>query len=691
MEKQQEIVEQLKSSPFSKSLSLVTYAQKSGFELLEIINEVLCHLQTAEGEKLVITDIRDETKEKVLHKLVNILRILRFKPDLPWERFVKELAADEPDALSSALHRILIPFPQNKERVYLAKYLAKINVPPEYAMDEGVASKLQENEEYKQEFIKIHKDHKKLITETHDLEGIKKEVANLQSEEQQLEDNIKRRKKNTADLPNFAEIFQATSNLRKEQEEETKLAERKQQQMARIHAADKQYTETARHLAQVKAQKENNPDAPLEEILAQKRQELQHLRYLNEKELPQKIAAVEQSMEEGRFRLSEPQKTEDDLENLIRENNAMEEEIERLNAVIDSQQKDNKLAMYRKHAQMVADKIREKDDELKKCEDEIKQANIAIESLKEKLSEISGPSNLNGKDFETFAAQLRTKKDEYRRCELELNALRDEAVLVSRTEQIVKRSCPNYEELKAKLEKNHPDGSYQTAAERLADVSEEKAQIDAVKGKTLEEISKIVTDLNSILLEKKTSIAPKVKELKHLRQQYIDKELEYVEKKRVFEGIQAGLDTEKRRLEQECDQFQTEAIKEETRFHELNASLEMWNLRQKKVADEKKYQRGDGKLSRDFPTWDALYTQRRQQQDQLVKELRKQQRELKDNASEDVSQRAMFQSLKELLQLKVKLTEKAETAARKQIDEDISTNQFMGLGVAQGADVMTLE
>ena len=57
------------------------------------------------------------------------------------------------------------------------------------------------------------------------------------------------------------------------------------------------------------------------------------------------------------------------------------------------------------------------------------------------------------------------------------------------------------------------------AQDKLEQVSAAKSDIDEQKGKTLEEISQMVEQLNTRIADKKTSLAPMVRDLRLLRTQ----------------------------------------------------------------------------------------------------------------------------------------------------------------------------
>ena len=98
--------------------------------------------------------------------------------------------------------------------------------------------------------------------------------------------------------------------------------------------------------------------------------------------------------------------------------------------------------------------------------------------------------------------------------------------------------------------------------------------LNQTKGKTLEEISKIVTDINQKLKERKNKLAPQIKQLRTVRNQYQEKESVYLEKKGMFESTAAGLESERVKLELQCGRNQDEALKVEREYHMLNCMLQ---------------------------------------------------------------------------------------------------------------------
>merc|ERR1712146_70685 len=126
----------------------------------------------------------------------------------------------------------------------------------------------------------------------------------------------------------------------------------------------------------------------------------------------------------------------------------------------------------------------------------------------------------------------------------------------------------------------------------------------------------------------------------------------YNEKKATYDKVAIGLDMEKSSLEKECDAFQEECIREESRFHYLNSLTNIAKIKLDRAEQEKKWQSGDGRMMRDFASFKDLYTNKLAQQEQMTKALRKKQKELKEQAGAMTNQKTNFLNLQALLNAK---------------------------------------
>jgi DNA anti-recombination protein RmuC len=106
--------------------------------------------------------------------------------------------------------------------------------------------------------------------------------------------------------PGFAPLLEATSSLRKEQEEEGKLADRMHEQRIALQSAERKYAEVNRRLAETRAT--TNEDMSAEAVLEGARREAAEGRQLVKKTMPSSIESRKETLAKLSRMLSEPAK-----------------------------------------------------------------------------------------------------------------------------------------------------------------------------------------------------------------------------------------------------------------------------------------------------------------------------------------------------------------------------------------------
>ena len=172
------------------------------------------------------------------------------------------------------------------------------------------------------------------------------------------------------------------------------------------------------------------------------------------------------------------------------------------------------------------------------------------------MSEMAGPKFMGREEFKQYATKLRNKTNKFKKLKAELNEIRDETVVLGRTVQVLRGADASLGDFLAKLESERGISGYTETQTRLEKLSKETAQLDQTKGKTLEEISNIVTDINVALNARKNKLAPQIKELRAVRQRYQELEATYVDQKNKYDNTKAGLESHQMRLLQECNKLQ---------------------------------------------------------------------------------------------------------------------------------------
>jgi len=153
--------------------------------------------------------------------------------------------------------------------------------------------------------------------------------------------------------------------------------------------------------------------------------------------------------------------------------------------------------------------------------------------------------------------------------------------------------------------------------------------------------------------ERRAKLAPVIKQLRSVRDEHGQLETVYLRDKAVYDATAAGLEAERAGLEREADAAQEEALREEGRIVELGVQLAVVNESLERAREEASYDKTDARYMRDFKSVKELLNNKATQLEALSKELRKKQRDLKENAVGNAAQRARFLELARLLSAKV--------------------------------------
>ena len=87
----------------------------------------------------------------------------------------------------------------------------------------------------------------------------------------------------------------------------------------------------------------------------------------------------------------------------------------------------------------------------------------------------------------------------------------------------------------------------------------------------------------------------------------MDVESAYQEKKITYDKVAVGLDMEKQTLEKDCQFFQDECLREESRYHYLQHLSVITRIKLERAEQEQQWQQGKGRMIRDFATLKEFY------------------------------------------------------------------------------------
>lgn len=256
-------------------------------------------------------------------------------------------------------------------------------------------------------------------------------------------------------------------------------------------------------------------------------------------------------------------------------------------------------------------------------------------------------------DFKQYAVSLRGKNQKFKKMKKELEEVRSELNVLMRTEEILKSRATDLDGFMDNLAKEKGISGFDEVEENQVRLAMEKQKYDQVKEKTLEELTDIVGSIETQLKEKKAKLAPQIKQLRAYRSKYSEMEVTYNEKKKTYDNTVMNLESEKSRLNEEIDKKWTDYKTEETKYHYMNIQSKIYDAMLKKLKEESNYlKKPDARLSDDLKSFNELYQTKVQQEEEMIMDLKKHQRYVKENYENNAVQVDLFANLFKILSVK---------------------------------------
>ncbi|KAJ3417510.1 Intraflagellar transport protein 81 [Chytridiales sp. JEL 0842] len=676
----------LSKPPFNKSFSPIQLHDEVPHpQLLQLITDVAAHLDegtTNGGNSIHKVDIRGEDPESTAWRITDLLRILRFPIESNTLR--PQLLTNDRMILLDILYFLLKDIPTHKKRMYLAPFLEVIDIPMDFMQDDTVVELNQQVAALQEQFKEMHKYIEGLRQTGGATSTIKREIQQMEEEKQQVLSKIGKIKKKVENMPNHEVWLEAAKNLRLEQQTEMNLSEKIREQRNAVQNADKKYTQVQQTLKDVRV---SFGSAGPEALFSKMQEEFKMNKYLASENLPKSIEDSKQKIRDLNRVISEPPLSDADLVRYDQEIKVLNEEIAKLaeKRLLKNNSGDDKLALFRQQAAIIARKKEGTAQKLNGLMEELGKLTEELEKKKEQSKGSSGTKMLKGEDFKRYVSELRGKSMVYKRKKAELSEITAEFGILQRTEEILMNRKQGMSATLTEMEKRSGVVGYHADRENLEKVSERKSELDEVKGKTLNEISDIISSLMTTINEKKQLLAPVIQELRSLRALSNDLESDYLEKKKYYDAIMVGIDSEAMQLDQEVRTYKQDIASDQSRYHYLHTSLNLSDIAQERskpspfslpslekvvnvccvlvLQEMKAYIGGDDivelqQKARGFRSYRDVYNKKVQEQENLGKSLRETQKEVKAKHEPNMKQLALLADVKKLLVLKAKYNSK---------------------------------
>ncbi|KAA6400009.1 MAG: putative Intraflagellar transport protein 81 [Streblomastix strix] len=639
------IAEQLKKPPFNRRVTQVELDEKSPQEWMRLVNEIAASLSPDHDVDIRVEDIQDTS-----FRLATFLtRTLAYKPKNGFEGLKDDLEQMKKPVLQSVALWLLEGREKHEQRVYLAKYLLRIEIPPDIlSQDDFLIDANNQYIEAMENFKQTHKAYKELTKGLPD-------PAPLQEKHEQLEEEID---------PNYERLVEAERKYREATEEQRITAQRTEEQTRLQKEAQQRLTAARQKLALLS--NTSNPNS----LLQHQASEVENLREIVYQKLPQQL-------QQGRRRLDElnavimDEQAEKELERevqiLQKETNEKEAKIAQLNrktqnrvGANSSNQQDSQSKlqagakdMFRSQAMIVENrridaqkKMEDKRSEVQRLREELKQRQETVSQAEAASAALLGSGGISIQEkLNTLTSTMRDKAMRWKQQKSQLDELNAEVLVLQRTSELLQARDSNVQELLDKMEEERGIKGRREVENQMRDISRKKQDVDEIKGKMLEEHTQIVGDITRTIAEKKSVLAPAMGKLREARLKYSEVSASRDSKKQSYDTLTVQLESEQSSLRSRVTELRGEVEKLETQYHKSLAEQEIRQITDAKVKNTIKPPDG-------FRTFKDLYEAKDKELHQLQVKLREQKKEVTDTYKEGKRQNVLYGEMRALLQAK---------------------------------------
>ncbi|XP_029475988.1 intraflagellar transport protein 81 homolog isoform X2 [Rhinatrema bivittatum] len=561
------IVEKLNKEPFKKNYNLITFDSLEPMQLLQVLNDVLSEIDPKHT-----VDIREEMPDQTAKRMLNLLGILKYKPPAntgDMSTFRQGLVVGSKPVVHPVLHWLLQKTNELKKRAYLARFLVKLEVPAEFLQDDTVADTNKQYEDLMEGFKNLHKECEQLKMSGFSTAEIRRDISAMEEEKDQLLKRVERLRKRVETVQNYQRMLEMARQLRVEKEREEYIAQQKQEQKNQLFHAEQRLQRAQQQLKDIR---HAAADAKPESLMKRQEEEIKFNSYIASEKLPKELESKKKAINFLQKVVAEPAMGQSDLTEL---EDKIQEANTQINQLIEkrmmrSDPLDVKLSLFRQQASIIARKKEAKADELQEAKEDITNLEKEMALKASQTREFDGTEVLKGDEFKRYVSKLRGKSTVFKKKRQEIAELRAEYGVLQRTEEILKQRHEVVQEQMQAIEQKRGISGYSDTQEELERISALKSELDEMKGRTLDDMSEMVKKLHTVIADKKSALAPVIKELRILRQKCQELTQEYDEKKTQYDSCAAGLESNRSKLEQEVRVLREECAQGESQYHYIS-------------------------------------------------------------------------------------------------------------------------
>uniref|UniRef100_A0AC35GLE4 IFT81 calponin homology domain-containing protein n=1 Tax=Panagrolaimus sp. PS1159 TaxID=55785 RepID=A0AC35GLE4_9BILA len=541
------IVDGLNSAPFNRNFSLVTFDSLQSDKLLQTLSDVLCWIQA-----IPEVDIRSETPDETAMRILNALRILKYPPPRDMDhiqRWRLEILEGEKSAIYPVLEWIFNNVDRLKERVYLARYLTRIEVPPEEVtpdiqrVQNAISNKMEEFKHIHSRIVESRSDFSRA-------EDIRADLKAMEEEKEQLQRKIDRVKRIAAGRgDNINRYLEMAAKLRAESERGEMLMHEKQTQRNALVHIEQRVHRLNRMKNELEKEKDNiNPQNLIEKL----KREIDTNSYIIEEKLAKDIEIMQKNIKSVNKILNMQTVTNNDIINFKKRIEALNNDIIQITTQRDKkdEEHEDKLSIYRHQSINIQRKKQAIAEKMQLSKRELDEMEVILANKKADLAKKAGTDEIvTAVQFKRYISELRAKTTTYKRRKAEMEEIENEVKILQRTTEILDEE---WNSLKQKI----------TSAGHgvIENLNAQNARPKTAKPTTndVNNLKTMAKDLNDQVSNKRDEVQKIKEEFEEFAQRHRKANEEYESKRSQYTIMKNELENEQHEIEEEVKHLETQ-------------------------------------------------------------------------------------------------------------------------------------
>ncbi|VDL70732.1 unnamed protein product [Nippostrongylus brasiliensis] len=450
------IVENLNAPPFNCNTSLIALDLWPPTALLQQLSDVISWITQTNN-----IDVTREPAEETALRLLNNLRILRFRPPSGIEQ-LEEWRAGLVEGAKKSIYPVLLYLFSNvdmlKQRAYLAKYLIQDEIPSN-VLDNDVTQLRNELSQHMERFKEIHANVLDVQQDTMLIDDIKSDLKSMEVEKEWLTRKIEKTYKKIQNFASLDRQLAAANQLGLQKERLEEMDRQRSEQRDGVIHAEKRVQRCKDQLAELRQAYENIDPSNMIAVL---KDEITTNTFLLETKLAKEIEQKRQVVSELATASDTPAVSSSDL-------SALQTEVITIIFV-------------------------------QNLEKELNDLEQQVEQKKQVLRSTSGSEVMSAHQFKAYVIRVRDKKVVYKKKKAQIEEILTEREVLLRTIDLLAKK---FENIKEKIENMNGKPVESIAQRRTA-----RPQTAAPASTDVKELSSLVMELTRSVDQRNDQLAP---------------------------------------------------------------------------------------------------------------------------------------------------------------------------------------